>query len=93
MALIECLKKPFLAAIIPRLFLIVFRFSQPILIRESIRYVVAYAAGTESSQGFWLVLSSPVIYVGLTVRTNSSYISFWVLTFDFSCQQQCINTA
>jgi hypothetical protein len=70
LALMKCLKQPFLAAIMPRLFLIVFRYSQPILIRESIRYVVAYPPKTESSQGFWLVLSAVAVYVGLAVSRS-----------------------
>lgn len=70
LALMKCLKQPFLAAIVPRLFLIVFRYSQPILIRESIRYVEAYPTETEYNQGFWLVLSAVTVYVGLAVSSD-----------------------
>lgn len=75
LALMKCISNPFLAAIIPRLFLIIFRYSQPILIKESIRYVGAYPAGSESSRGYWLVVSAVGIYVGLAVRTNSRALS------------------
>ena len=71
----KCISNSFLAAIIPRLFLIIFRYSQPILIKESIRYVGAYPAGSESSRGYWLVVSAVGIYVGLAVRTNSRALS------------------
>ncbi|EED19894.1 oligomycin resistance ATP-dependent permease yor1, putative [Talaromyces stipitatus ATCC 10500] len=69
LALMKCVKQPFLAAIVPRLFLIIFQYSQPILIRESIRYVVAYPTNTESNQGFWLVLSAIAVYLGLALST------------------------
>ena len=71
----KCVKKPFFAAVIPRLFLIFFRYSQPILIKESIRYVVANPVGAESSHGYWLVVSAVGIYVGLAVRSNSGFMS------------------
>jgi hypothetical protein len=91
---LKCLKQPFLAAIIPRLFLIAFRYSQPILIRESIRYVVAYPTDKESSQGFWLVLSAVAVYVGLAVSPClDSLTSFSRANVQHSCQQPYINTA
>ncbi|KAF7587664.1 hypothetical protein BBP40_006894 [Aspergillus hancockii] len=68
-ALMRCLWKPFLAAVMPRLFLILFRYSQPTLIKECIRYAVAYPAGAESSHGYWLIVSAVFIYVSLAVRS------------------------
>lgn len=68
-ALMRCLWKPFLAAVIPRLFLILFRYSQPTLIKECIRYAVAYPAGAESSHGYWLVVLAVFIYVSLALST------------------------
>ncbi|PQE09784.1 ABC transporter protein [Rutstroemia sp. NJR-2017a BBW] len=68
LALLRCEKKAFVAAVIPRLFLIFFRYSQPVLIKESIRYVMAYPTDMESSRGYWLVVSAVGIYVGLAVR-------------------------
>jgi ATP-binding cassette, subfamily C (CFTR/MRP), member 1 len=62
-----CLKKPFLAAIVPRLFLILFRYSQPALINASINYVVTSPAGTSSDRGYWLVVSAVTSYIGLAV--------------------------
>ena len=67
----KSLKEPFLAAIIPRLILIIFRYSQPILIKESINYVVAYPTSAEGNHGYWLVVSAVGIYVGLAVRSNA----------------------
>lgn len=75
LALMKCVKSQFFAAVIPRLFLIIFRYSQPILIKESIRYVVVYPAGAESGRGYWLVVSAVGIYVGLAVRTKSPSLS------------------
>lgn len=69
LALMQSLKQPFFAAIMPRLFLIVFRYSQPILIRETIRYAAASFAYAETNNRSWLVLSAVAIYTGLAVRT------------------------
>lgn len=95
LALMKCLKRSFLAAIVPRLFLIIFQCAQPILIRESIRYVVAYPAETEPNQVFWLVLSAVTVYVGLAVSMTYGCLSksFPRLTFRFSCQEVYINIA
>ena len=70
LALFNYLRRPFVAAIIPRLFLLGFRYSQPILIKESIRYVVASPTGTGSSRGSGLVVSAMIIYIGLAVRVK-----------------------
>ncbi|KAI1427713.1 putative ABC transporter [Xylaria sp. FL1777] len=64
LVLITCLKAHFFAAVIPRLLLIVFRYSQPILIQESIRYAASYPASSGISHGYWLVLSAATIYLG-----------------------------
>ncbi|KAJ8063873.1 hypothetical protein OCU04_007727 [Sclerotinia nivalis] len=89
-ALIKCLKTPFLAAIMPRLLLISFRYSQPTLINESIRYIVTYAKGEESNYGFWLIVSAFTIYVGLAVRRYFAASSY-MLIFNPSYRQLCIN--
>ncbi|AEO59860.1 hypothetical protein MYCTH_2308466 [Thermothelomyces thermophilus ATCC 42464] len=71
LALLRCIRRPFVAPIIPRLFLILFRYSQPALIRRSIQFVtddVPSAAGVET-RGYWLVFSAVTIYVGLAVST------------------------
>ncbi|KAI1179905.1 putative ABC transporter [Nemania sp. FL0916] len=70
LALLKALRRPFLVAVIPRLFLIVFRYSQPILIRESIRYVTAYPSDTESNRAFWLIVSAVTVYIGLAISTS-----------------------
>ncbi|TVY93597.1 ABC transporter [Lachnellula willkommii] len=69
LALLKAVKKPFLAAIVPRVFLIAFRYSQPTLIKRSIRYVLAYSAGAQSDYGYWLVVSAAIVYVGLAIAT------------------------
>ncbi|KAI1756695.1 putative ABC transporter [Xylaria castorea] len=69
LALMKCLQTPFLAAAIPRLFLIVFRYAQPSLIKGSIKYAVASSVTLESYYGFWLIVSSIIIYVGLALST------------------------
>lgn len=64
----------------PRLFLIVFRYSQPLLIKRSIKYVTTASAGTSSTYGYWLIVSAVAIYVGLAVRFGSLFGSRSALT-------------
>ena len=92
LALMKCVKEPFFAAAISRLFLIVFRYTQPTLIKESIKYVVEYPAGAQSSDGYWLVVSAIGIYFGLAVSTFAAFHR-QTLTCNFSYQQPCTNTA
>ena len=73
LALLSCAKQPFIAAIIPRLFVILFRYSQPILIKQSIRHVtVSSASSVAGNDGYWLVLYAVVVYTGLAVRPTMS---------------------
>ncbi|KAM3441709.1 hypothetical protein MY4824_001487 [Beauveria thailandica] len=69
LALMACLKPQFYHAVLPRLFLIVFRYSQPTLIASSIRFVEQDSTATSSDDGFWLVISALVIYLGLALST------------------------
>ncbi|KAI0391308.1 putative ABC transporter [Xylariaceae sp. FL0594] len=69
LVLLRSLKKPFVVAVLPRLFLIVFRYSQPILIKESIRFVTASHTPTEDFRGFWLIISAVCIYLSLALST------------------------
>lgn len=70
LTLMKCLRTPFLAAIVPRLLLIIFRYSQPFLISQSIKYSAASPTVSETSHGYWLVLSAVTIYVGIAVSCN-----------------------
>ncbi|KUJ08206.1 putative ABC transporter [Mollisia scopiformis] len=70
LALFRCIKKPFLAAIMPRLFLIIFRYSQPSLIKQAIRFVDMPPTTPDSHYGYWLVVSAVVIYIGLAISTS-----------------------
>lgn len=67
LALLRCLRSPFLDAVLPRLMLIVFRYSQPILINQSIKYATANHDAQESYRGHWLVIMAVAIYVGIAV--------------------------
>ncbi|KAK7978424.1 hypothetical protein PG988_005914 [Apiospora saccharicola] len=69
LALLRCVKRPFVAAIVPRAFLILFRYCQPSLIKETIRYVAASPEDAEDNRGFWIVLVAVVVYVGLAIST------------------------
>ncbi|KAK0641279.1 ABC transporter type 1, transmembrane domain-containing protein [Cercophora newfieldiana] len=73
-ALFKCLKQPFLGAIVPRLFVTLFRYSQPVLIKRSIRHVTAATArdnnNNNDNAAYWLVLSGIVVYAGLAISTG-----------------------
>jgi ATP-binding cassette subfamily C (CFTR/MRP) protein 1 len=65
------LRRPLAAAILPRLFLITFRYSQPVLINFLIRYVSNFPKESESGdQGRWLIVGALVVYVGLAVSVH-----------------------
>ena len=91
LALMRCLKRPFLLAVIPRLFLICFRYSQPILIRKAIRYVVVLSADPGGSRGFWLIISAVVVYVGLAVSSDFE-LTHPVLTYCIRYLPLCTKT-
>ncbi|PMD48812.1 putative ATP-binding cassette transporter [Hyaloscypha variabilis F] len=66
--LLKCFKGPVAAAILPRLFLIVFRYSQPVLINISVRYIDnARKESGSTEEGRWLIVGALVVYVGLAV--------------------------
>ncbi|KAI5860382.1 putative ABC transporter [Durotheca rogersii] len=69
LAVLKCTRSPFLAAIVPRLFLIVFRYSQPVLIKQSIRFVTMAPTNTVGNYGYWLILSAATVYLGLAIST------------------------
>lgn len=69
LALVMCIRRAFIAPIIPRLLMILFRYSQPALIRQSIQFVsdgIPTVAAVET-RGYWLVLSAITVYIGLAV--------------------------
>ncbi|KAF8851871.1 putative ABC transporter [Acephala macrosclerotiorum] len=70
LALFKCIKRPFIAAVVPRLFLIIFRYSQPVLIKESIRFVLTSSARADGNRGYWLIISAIAVYVGLAISTG-----------------------
>ncbi|KAK6853983.1 hypothetical protein PG995_010795 [Apiospora arundinis] len=69
LAIMLCLKKPFLDAVLPRFLLIIFRYSQPALISQSIKYVSASPAAPGGDYGYWIIISAVTIYTGLGLST------------------------
>ncbi|KAI1414778.1 ABC transporter [Hypoxylon sp. FL1857] len=69
--LLMCLTKPFLLAIPPRLFLTIFRYSQPIIIRQAIVYVSSDKLSDQLWTGPSLVIAAVVVYVGLAISTTA----------------------
>ncbi|GJC81629.1 ABC transporter atnG [Colletotrichum liriopes] len=55
-----------LAPIVPRLFLIGFRYAQPVLISTAIRYI-GNLSGQSAEAGFSVILMAVAVYVGLAV--------------------------
>ncbi|KAK0640764.1 P-loop containing nucleoside triphosphate hydrolase protein [Cercophora newfieldiana] len=68
MVLVRSMLPHFLAPIIPRLSLIVFRYSQPVLISTAIR-TISKGSSRSTSADYWVVLMAVVVYVGLAVST------------------------
>lgn len=68
--LLRLSKGAFLSAIIPRMFLIIFRYCQPALINAAVRFV---HNGNENSNdrnyGYWLIVMAGIIYFGLAIST------------------------
>lgn len=69
--LVTCFKAEFSAAIVPRFFLIVFRYSQPVLMEASIRYVATSLPHQEMGRGYLLILSAIAISLGRAVRSDT----------------------
>ncbi|KAI2473576.1 ABC transporter [Annulohypoxylon bovei var. microspora] len=69
--LLSCLMKPFLLAIPPRLFLTLFRYSQPIIIRQAIIFVTSEQLRDQTWTGPGLVMAAVVVYVGLAISTTA----------------------
>ena len=65
LVLFRCLRAPFLTVIVPRLFVIGFRYGQPVLIRYAIEYV--QSPETNEDQGYTLVSVAAIVYIGLAV--------------------------
>ncbi|KAI1382387.1 ABC transporter [Hypoxylon crocopeplum] len=69
--LLRCLRRPFLLAIPPRLFYTVFRYSQPLIIRQAIVYVTSNKAESQTWSGHSLVIAAVVVYVGLAISSTA----------------------
>ena len=76
-ALFGFFKGSLLLNAIPRLILIAFRYSQPILINSTIRYVTEPVTEIEEPDvtGYHLILAAFIIYVGSAVSCSLSYCS------------------
>ncbi len=75
-ALLRCVRWRFAAPVVPRLLVILFRYSQPGLIRRAIQLVATdnLASGDGSrTRGYWLVVSAMIIYVGLAVSRTAVF--------------------
>jgi ATP-binding cassette subfamily C (CFTR/MRP) protein 1 len=72
--LLNCFKRPVTAAVLPRLFLIVFRYSQPVLINIAVRYISnAPKESGSTEEGRWLIVAALAVYVGLAVSVVPPY--------------------
>ncbi|KAH8194053.1 hypothetical protein TruAng_011783 [Truncatella angustata] len=65
--LLHTLLTPFLLVVPPRIFLTTFRYSQPLLIREAIRYLGAIHQQEVSVDSFNIIAAAVIIYVGLAI--------------------------
>ncbi|KAF3400200.1 Multidrug resistance-associated protein 1 [Penicillium rolfsii] len=70
--LLGCFRAEFLAPILPRLFLMVFRYAQPVLISVTIGFVRNRSSQDKGiKSGYWLIVFTTLIYCGLAVSTSS----------------------
>ncbi|KAK0618103.1 P-loop containing nucleoside triphosphate hydrolase protein [Bombardia bombarda] len=69
LVLAKSLLQPFLAVIVPRLCLLMFRYGQPLLIRYAIVFV--NSADTAEYEGYFIVLAAIFIYAGLAISTRA----------------------
>lgn len=59
-------------AILPRIAVVGFRFSQALLISRAIRFVTHFSAASDGSGAYWLVVEATVVYVGMAVSAPRS---------------------
>lgn len=77
LVLLRCLCRPFLDAIVPRMFVILFRLSQPLLISRAIRFVSRYPVGDESDDrpnGYYIIVGTAVTYIGMAVSKPAIHL-------------------
>ncbi|KAK2053375.1 ABC transporter [Colletotrichum caudatum] len=65
--LVASLLSPFLAPVVPRLFLIVFRYAQPVLISTVVRYLSTAIDEVSPKPDYALIVMAVVVYVGLAI--------------------------
>lgn len=73
--LLQGLRAPFLAAIVPRIFVIVFRFAQLLLISRTIRFVTSFPSEDDRLNGYWIVVAASIIYAGMAVSLTIHTVS------------------
>lgn len=84
--LLRCLLQPFIAVIIPRLFLTTFRYGQPVLIRRAIRFVTEATTSENSSvAGYWIIITAIIVYIGLAVRPFNPFVLLKLTKFSGVC--------
>ncbi|KAK3941519.1 P-loop containing nucleoside triphosphate hydrolase protein [Diplogelasinospora grovesii] len=69
LVLAECLLRPFLSVILPRLCLILVRYAQPVLISYVIQYVTSSDGGSED-EGYFIIVAAVFVYAGLAISTG-----------------------
>jgi len=76
-ALFQLLKGSLLINAVPRITLIIFRFSQPILINKAVKYLTEPAMETkeQDTTGYYLILATLVIYIGSGVSSEPNHHS------------------
>jgi hypothetical protein len=89
----DCFKRPLAVAIPPRLFLIIFRYSQAVLINIAVRYISnAPKESGSAGDGRWLIVAALVEYAGLAVSIEfPSIFRESLLMLDFRYPKLFIN--
>lgn len=68
LVLLRSFMSPFLAAIAPRLFMILFRFAQPLLMSQAIQFVMRpKTTETDKGAALRIVIAATIVYTGIAV--------------------------
>lgn len=68
LVLIEDLKWPLLAGVIPRLGVIGFKYVQPFMIRRMVRWLDEPLSADSQNEGYGLIAAFGLVFIGLAVR-------------------------
>lgn len=73
-----------MSAIVPRIFVIISRFYQPLLISRAILFVLSPPTQNDHLDGYWIIAAAAATYIGMAVGCLAILLEFWRLTKVFA---------